>query len=228
VATVLGRNTLLPRSAKRSRESSMAFNRIRLNARGVDGISEIGAHPLVSVISGAFLCLSHGAILDLPPFSNFGLNVSWIDDHLKYCLHRELRHLTSVELTLSEASLSDAKLDDVMVAKARPRIQNLPSYVLEHYLPTLLWGAIFDAWVNPDPLLKCRPDDLSETQRERWLQLPRSGRSLAILPKHLQIALETGRFATADQHRLKRLLINQALERITEVRDLWSQLTESG
>ncbi|MGH9882383.1 MAG: hypothetical protein ACRD6N_13180, partial [Pyrinomonadaceae bacterium] len=67
---------------------------------GVTGIGKIGAHPIASVISGAMLCLSEGAILDLPPFSNFTLNVSWIDDHLKYCLHRELRHLTTIALKI--------------------------------------------------------------------------------------------------------------------------------
>ncbi len=199
-----------------------------LRCDGANGLTKIGAHPLVSVISGAFLCLSDGAILDLPPFSNFSLNVSWIDDHLKYCLHRELRHLTSLDLTLAEPCLSDAKIDDLMVAKARATIDHLPQYVLASYLPTLLWGAIVDAWINPDPLLKFRPDDLSEEDNLRWRQISRSGRSSAILPAHLQIALETGRFPNADRLRLKKLLIKEALARITEVRNLWSQLIDSG
>ncbi len=148
------------------------LNPDELKCNGVAGLTSIGAHPLVSVISGAFLCLSDGAILDLPPFSNFRMNVSWIDDHLKYSLHRELRHLTSLDLKLAEPPLSDAKLDDVMVAKGRARIdEKFAKDVLEKYLPTLLWGTVVDAWINPDPLLKCRPDDLSEEERSRWREL---------------------------------------------------------
>lgn len=104
-----------------------------LTTSTVAGIGAIGAHPIVSVISGAMLCLSEGAILDLPPFSNFSLNVSWIDDHLKYCLHRELRHLTTIELK-SEPLLNDAKLDFIMVQKARAPIEKLAFYTLGQYL----------------------------------------------------------------------------------------------
>ena len=93
---------------------------------------------------------------------------------------------------------------------------------------TLLWGTIVDAWINPDPLLKCRPDDLSESDKTRWLAIPRTGRSSAILPQHLQVALETGRFGPAERNKLKKVLIRKALERVTEVRRLWSELTDSG
>lgn len=199
-----------------------------LKSSGIDGLTKIGAHPMVSVISGAFLCLSDSAILDLPPFSNFGVNVSWIDDHLKYCLHRELRHLTSLDLRLAERSLSDAKLDDVVVTKARGKIVDLPGHVLDKYLPTLLWGTVVDAWINPDPLLKCRPDDLTATDKARWHQLHRSGLSAAILPQHLQNALETGRITPKEKHDLKESLVKEALKRINEVRELWAQLTDSG
>jgi hypothetical protein len=98
---------------------------------GVEGLTSIGAHPLFSVISGALLCLSEGAILDLPPFSNMGLNVMWIDDHLKYSLHRAMNHFTSGDqLELRQPGLSDARLD-VMVMKARQIVKNLPSYVCD-------------------------------------------------------------------------------------------------
>jgi hypothetical protein len=182
----------------------------------------------VSVVSGAFLCLSDGAILDLPPFSNFSLNVSWIDDHLKYCLHRELRHLTSIDLRLSEPCLSDAKLDDVMLKKARGRIDDLPGYVLNNYLPTMLWGTMLDAWINPEPLLKCRPDTLSPEEADQWHATVRRGRSEAVLPRFLQSALETGAFTFGDRQKLKKLLVEQALRRITEVRDLWAELVDNG
>src|SRR5207253_1420952 len=134
---------------------------------GVSGLTSIGAHPLYAVISGALLCLSEGAILDLPPFSNFRNNVMWIDDHLKYSLHRAMYHFTSGETLNSEPGLSDARLDDVRVTKARPGISALPAYVLGTYLPTLLWGAIMDAWITNDPILKCRAGSLSEGDRNR-------------------------------------------------------------
>ena len=54
-----------------------------LGLLGNEGLSSIGSDPLSSVISGSALVLSDGAILDLPPFSNFKWNVMWIDDFLK-------------------------------------------------------------------------------------------------------------------------------------------------
>jgi hypothetical protein len=193
----------------------------------VSGIGEIGAHPTVSVISGALLCLSEGAILDLPPFSNFSLNVSWIDDHLKYCLHRELRHLTTVELNV-EPLLSDAKLDTVMVHKQRPAVGHLPSYVLENYLPTLLWGTVMDAWITKHPLLKYRPSELSEQDKNRWEGLRERGLSEGVLPHALQVALEKSEFTRDDQKNLQKDLNETALKRINNVRKQWSELrTES-
>jgi hypothetical protein len=116
-----------------------------------DGIAWLGAHPLVSVISGALLCINDSAILDLPPFSNFNRNVMWIDDHLKYCLHRELRHFTTISIDEDcSPLLRDARVDEVQVKKGRPQILNLPEYVLGEYLPTLLFGSVMDAWITPD------------------------------------------------------------------------------
>ena len=194
---------------------------------GVCGIGKIGAHPLVSVISGAMLCLSEGAIIDLPPFSNFRLNVSWIDDHLKYCLHRELRHLTTIELKI-EPLLSDAKLDTVSVAKKRPFIQDLPLYILGTYLPTVLWGAVMDAWITPDPLLKYRPEDLPKEMRADWRNLPRSGRSGAILTRGLQDALAAQGILSGQKTNLVTALEAAALKRITEVRQEWQKLHRDG
>lgn len=198
-----------------------------LKNQGVSGIGKIGANPIVSVISGAMFCLSDGAILDLPPFSNFGINVSWIDDHLKYSLHRELRHLTTVELKI-EPLLSDAKLDTVMVRKARSRIGNLPGYVLGMYLPTLLWGTVMDAWITSDALLKFRPEHLARSDKERWEGLPRKGRSQAILSGALQGALEKEHLGKGERERLRENLTVRALERINEVRDQWAGLADAG
>ncbi len=198
-----------------------------LITEGVTGIGKFGAHPIASVISGAMLCLSEGAILDLPPFSNFTLNVSWIDDHLKYCLHRELRHLTTVELKI-EPLLSEAKLDQIMVQKARPPITNLPTYVLGSYLPTVLWGTVVDAWITANPLLKYRPEYLPEEERQAWHNIKRKGQSEAVLAAALQAALEKGSFITGERISLRERLIEVGLKRISDVRIQWANLTNDG
>lgn len=43
------------------------------------GNTYFGANPLRAVVSGSGFCVSNGLNLDLPPFSNFRLNVMWID-----------------------------------------------------------------------------------------------------------------------------------------------------
>jgi hypothetical protein len=201
----------------------------------VSGIGTIGAHPMASVISGAMLYMSDGAIVDLPPFSNFRLNVSWIDDHLKYCLHRELRHLSPPKQRTAEKQarpdplLTYSKLDSVIVEKAGRKIEeNFPKYIFDGYLPTLLRGTIMDAWITADPLLKYRPEDLSPEDRNALGKISREGRSTAVLPSALQNALEKCGLSKAEWIDLDNDLTRIALERINEVRRQWINLTEDG
>jgi len=187
-----------------------------------NGIGYFGANPLVSVISGAFFCLSDSAIIELPPFSNLGLNVSWIDDHLKYCLHRELRHLTTVTLA-EEPLLSDAKIDCIMVDKWRAPVTNLPFYAFGVYLPTVLWGAVMDSWITEDPIHKFRPESLPETDREKW-NANRTGLSTAVLAGALQAAIQRATPSSTERFQLKERLMNAALRRISIVRRAWAHL----
>lgn len=200
-----------------------------------EGIAKVGAHPVASVISGAMLYLSDGAILDLPPFSNFRLNVSWIDDHLKYCLHRELRHLSRSEAsvyateTTLDPLLAYARLDDVIVQKAGRSVrEDFPKYLFDEYLPTLLWGTIMDAWITPAQLLKYRPKDLSDENRKSFSEISRTKESGAALPSALQKALRQNGLGSAEKDALEKNLLNIALQRINEVRNQWMELTEDG
>src|SRR5205823_2332848 len=83
------------------------------------------------------------AILDLPPFSNLANNVMWIDDFLKYSLHRAMNHFISGETLDIEPALRNARLDDVMVTKARPANATLADYIFSGYIPTLFSGKTF-------------------------------------------------------------------------------------
>jgi len=190
---------------------------------GESGLTSIGAHPLYGVISGALLCLSEGAILDLPPFSNLRFNVMWIDDHLKYSLHRAMRHFTSGETLDLEPGVSEARLDDVSVTKARPSVDNLPSYIFENYLPTLLWGAVFDAWITNDPVMKFRVASLNLSKQDHWREA-RSRQQEACLPKALLEVLRIGRFERDVERRLEKELESTALKRVDEVRLQWARL----
>jgi len=192
-----------------------------LKVHGIEGLTAIGAHPLEAVISGALLCLSDGAILDLPPFSNFGTNVMWIDDHLKYALHRAMKHFTHDE-TQKTVGPKLPRLERVAVTKARPGVDDLPRYILGNYLPTVLWGTVMDAWITTDPILKCRYEFLNEGEKARWKTASeREGE--APLPAAMAKALSRGYFA--DEQSLKKKLKETAIARIEEVRRQWSRLT---
>ncbi len=190
---------------------------------GVSGLAIIGAHPLHSVISGALLCLSEGAILDLPPFSNFRMNVMWIDDHLKYSLHRAMHHFTSGETLDLEPGLSDARMDDVMVTKARPPVRNLPTYIFDVYLPTLLWGTIVDSWITSHPILKYRVESLQPDERDLW-RLATGSQQEAPLPKAMLETLRVGSFDPNAVQMLRTAFVTSAVKRIQEVRSLWATL----
>lgn len=118
-------------------------------ARPAFGIAKFGAHPTSAVISGALLCFSSTVSLLLPPFSNFNLNVSWIDDHLRYAIHRELGHVSKIRVA-APSILSTAKLDQVEVIKARASVSNIPSYTLDVYMPkrrARLYCGPLDFWI---------------------------------------------------------------------------------
>lgn len=199
-----------------------------MSAQPPSGISMLGAHPHNAVISGALLCLSTAAIVDLPPFSNFSINVMWIDDHLKYCLHRELRHLFRIPNEVDQ-KLRHARIDGVYVTKARPAIDDLPSYVLGDYLPTLLWGSVVDRWITPFALLKYRSEQLSEGDQVKRNKVRRPDalkgeHKSSSLPEALAKALECGEITRLEKNALKTDLETLAIERINEIRRTWRGL----
>jgi hypothetical protein len=210
------------------------FNGPDFVASDLAGIGQIGAHPMSSVISGAMLYLSDGAILDLPPFSNFSLNVSWIDDHLKYCLHRELHHLRRPRIKhgindgRSNKLLAYSKIDGVVMQKSGRKLQDdLRKYIFDAYLPTLLRGAILDAWITPEPLLKYRLEELAQkTDRDKLSKMLNRRQPGGLLPTALQRALETCKFI--PDATFKARLKESALKRMREVRKQWGELRDKG
>lgn len=213
-------------------DESIARQYYGLKADGLEadqckGLTEIGAHPLYAVISGSLLCLSEGAILDLPPFSNFRSNVMWIDDHLKYSLHRSMHHFSSGETISIEPGLNYARLDDVMVTKARPSVKDLPRYTVSVYLPTLLYGTIMDSWINRDPILKRRFKTLNDQNLETRWQKAHKNQTKAVLPQAMSDALISHNFEADAQWKLEKRLEKKAIERIELVRQQWAKLSNS-
>jgi hypothetical protein len=122
-------------------------------------IAELGANPHRQVVSGAGLCLSDGAILDLPPFSNMHLNVMWIDDHLKYALHDELGHFGRWTRTHHsyKARVSGAHFSQLRHA----RRSDGPLFTYEDikwhlrtYMLRLILGCVADSWLRGKPGVK--------------------------------------------------------------------------
>jgi hypothetical protein len=199
----------------------------RLRTDFGEGLASVGAHPQYAVISGALLCLSEGAILDLPPFSNFRNNVMWIDDHLKYSLHRAMRHFSSEEPLSLEPGLSDARLDNVTVTKARAPVHDLPRYVFGTYLPTLLYGTIMDSWITADPILKWRLSALDVEKQIAWRRAKEKQHEPP-LPAAMLKTLSVGVFAQDAENRFRQTLLDHAVRRVDEVRKLWGQIRDEG
>jgi len=170
--------------------------------------SILGSQPLDSVISGAGLVLSDGAILDLPPFSNFQTNVMWIDDHLKFEVHRGLGHLTDTDRHGHSVA---GRLENLSVVKNRVLAGqgNLRLYTLEVYIPTLFWGLVLDGWisgVNASSASKPTP---------------------SAFVKALEKALARGIFESSDRAKLTADLRSSAAVRAEDVRQQWSKLAST-
>eukprot|EP00300_Choanocystis_sp_HF-7_P011219 c17362_g1_i2.p1 GENE.c17362_g1_i2~~c17362_g1_i2.p1 ORF type:complete len:730 (+),score=158.40 c17362_g1_i2:29-2191(+) len=101
----------------------------------------IGANPMTACVSGSGFCVSTGLTLDLPPFSNFKLNVMWIDDQLLVTFAREVKNPPARSVPEGFNWYSGNPV------KARTLPENPAFYTLEIYLPTLLYGCIFNSWL---------------------------------------------------------------------------------
>lgn len=120
----------------------------------LEGLVSVGTNPYAQVISGAGFCLSDGAILDLPPFSNMRQNVVWIDDHLKYALHHELGHFG-----YKFGTRQVGRVRDVWFSQDRYEAPPKPADVEQEvysYLPRLVLGCVADSWLRGTPDLKVR------------------------------------------------------------------------
>jgi hypothetical protein len=138
----------------------------------LEDIVNFGANPFRQVISGAGLCLSDGAILDLPPYSNMQLNVMWIDDHLKFALHDELGHFGRWKRThhhfparVSEACFLQLRHDKI---NDSPYFftYKMVKWHIEKYMLRLILGCIADSWLrkNTDIKVCTRPYNKSKYQ----------------------------------------------------------------
>nr|VFK16451.1 MAG: hypothetical protein BECKLPF1236A_GA0070988_101473 [Candidatus Kentron sp. LPFa]VFK31888.1 MAG: hypothetical protein BECKLPF1236C_GA0070990_101513 [Candidatus Kentron sp. LPFa] len=167
------------------------------------GLASLGSNPRESVVSGAGLVISEGAILDLPPFSNFQENVMWIDDYLKYELHRALGHFAKVTTPVSnDREEIPCRYPDTVVYKDRVLggQGNLRRYTLGEYIPTLFWGILMDGWINA------------------------SGGKESTFVATLDRTLKRGVFDASDRDELREALIKMAVERINKLIRLWSNL----
>lgn len=184
----------------------------------LNGLCETGANAHRQVTSGAGLCLSDSAILDLPPFSNMSQNVMWIDDHLKFSLHHELRHFglppsAGARKATGSAPPAIGRVDAAWFQQQRHLTGVTLADVRWHtrqYLPRLLRGMIADSWLRADPRVK----------------LPASGFSARLWKKITKQAGFTRHFIESLRRNVGKPSVGPdlretALRRLIEVRDEW-------
>ncbi|MEM9273470.1 MAG: hypothetical protein AAGA80_10980, partial [Cyanobacteria bacterium P01_F01_bin.143] len=178
--------------------------------------------PTTAVLSGALMYLSDGVVLNLPPFSNFSLNVMWIDDHLRYAVHRELGDFSAITRYRNDGLPLNSKDDSTSVIKCRSGFDNLAFYTLSTYLPGLLWGSIFDAWISTEPLVKLRKTEARRLHREQEWRNKKTQDNMGIFAKRIKHA-QAGH-PIVDEVQLREDLRQVALTRIQEVREVWREL----
>jgi hypothetical protein len=196
-----------------------------LAARFLNELPEIGANPRRQVVSGGGLCLSDGAILDLPPYSNMRLNVMWIDDHLKYALHDELQHFDIHILEVGPAREEDARFPQLR--HANPPTYKDVHWHLHQYMQRLLLGCVVDSWLRddekginmkekilPDVQPPYLPEDIEEARRQR--ETVRSNRYAKAF-----LDAVPGRPSAKKMWDLRRQLWETAVQRLQKVCKQW-------
>ena len=171
------------------------------------GISRIGAPPLNSPISGSLLTFNEPLVMNVPPFCNYRLNVVWIDDFLKFALHRDQFRLSNNEV--SPDFLTAPLIGSCQTVKQRPTINNARAYTLDTYLPALVRGCVVDAWIQPDARTKL---DFSAAAEP------------GPLIRHLQAARQSGALSAEQASSCRADLLQSSLVRLGEVKELWERL----
>ncbi|MFM9965349.1 MAG: hypothetical protein ACKV2Q_29540 [Planctomycetaceae bacterium] len=185
---------------------------LKIDGEGLPaGLSRIGAPPVNSPISGSLLTFNAPLVIEAPPFCNFRTNVVWIDDFLKFAMHRELHRLPNT--TVSSAFSNSPLIATCETVKERPPISNARSYTLENYLPALVRGCVVDAWIQPDARTKV---DFS------------AAASSGPLIRHLQAARQHGGLGAEQARSCRAELSQSASVRLNEVRDQWARLPSVG
>lgn len=175
------------------------------------GLSRIGAPPLNSPISGSLLTFNAPLVVEAPPFCHFRTNVVWIDDFLKFAMHRELHRLPNN--AVSPAFSNSPLMATCETVKERPPISNARGYTLDTYLPALVRGCVVDAWIQPDARTKV---DFS------------AAASPGPFIRHLQAARQQGRFDSEQTQSCREELLRSASVRLNEVSDQWARLPTVG
>ncbi|KPA19535.1 hypothetical protein MHK_000244 [Candidatus Magnetomorum sp. HK-1] len=186
-----------------------------------NGLILIGANPVSAVISGALLCLSSGAIIDLPPFSNFSQNVMWIDDHIKYALHKSLRHLANIKV--SRGVELTARITSAIVNKGRDIPNNVPFYTTQVYIPSLVFGSIMDYWIQPETKDKTRIGAGIYPKKGAFSAILQRSLYQGMLPDKIS-EFDLFNHGSKEQITPNKLLEKTALVRIREIHKQWSDL----
>ncbi|MBI1929481.1 hypothetical protein HYR99_35205 [Candidatus Poribacteria bacterium] len=193
--------------------------RLKLTQHFYEDIWQWGA-PTTAVISGALLYMNDAVVLNVPPFSNFSQMVMWIDDHLRYVLHREMGDFCrQTQIGFKTNEPLHVQYSDVQVSKYRPA-EGFLLYTVQIYLPSLLWGSFFDYWLCPSPLLKRRGRDVPAADIDRWRQERQDGR-----PGILATAVREARAGCLpDEGLLRERLKKAADERLKVLLSVWGNL----
>jgi hypothetical protein len=202
------------------REEDLAIVDVRKASKFLSGLVGVGANPFGQVISGAGLCLSDSAVIDLPPFSNMRLHVMWIDDHLKYALHHELGHFG-----IRRRTHHTARLPNVSFAQSRhvnchdgvPTLNDV-KWHLQTYMIRLILGCVADSWLRESSELKVKLKEQTDQAYEDLMTNVPGPYAAALFGAVLSGSSKD----KSAMDRLRDTLWQAARVRLRSLDDLWS------
>lgn len=110
---------------------------VKLAEKFIEEISAIGADVYNQPISGAGLCISPMAIMQLAPFANVGRNIIWIDDAIKRALHVGIGDIApSAIREVPSARFNQDRYGGTVIS------QKEIDWGIQKYLPRLVHGCL--------------------------------------------------------------------------------------
>ena len=173
------------------------------------------------VISGAGLIMNHKAVNLLPPFMNFALLTTWVDDHIKRSLHEAIKDIKPDALqSLKDVRFRQNRHPEGIRHDAKDKEKDDYYWAQKFYFERLLRGCLLDRIV--------KNVDGSATSYSNWVGQITKFKDISKITNVQNEFNKRKNISLNSAHPLIPEMLTQTYERYDEVIKCWKSAEFSG